>query len=98
LLPGAVNFNRLEGIYGIVLDRRQLRSKNVGAIQKASEPLHPDLMKKYDKAMDELTKMMKSEVRRRKLQGQPDEELFGKLYSRKLDEKHTLKVHMLSRT
>jgi len=92
LLPGAVNFNKLKVLYGTVGGgNRNLRLNDVNT--KDMTGFSSELASEYDKARREFDEMSKRQARRRRYLKE-DLGVFHRLYTRKLDEEHSLHVQV----
>jgi len=93
LLPGAVNFNKLKVLYGTVGGgNRNLRSIDV-VNTKDMTGLSSELASEYEKARREFDEMSKRQARRRRSLKE-DLGVAHRLYTRKLDEEHSLHVRV----
>jgi len=93
LLPGDVNFNKLQVLYGTVGGGgRRLRAKVV----EASDILgfSPELLAEYNKAKREFDHISKRYSRRRRRHLKANVDIDHKVYNRKLDDEHTLHVQV----
>jgi len=92
LLPGAVNYNKLQILYGVVGGGgRRLRVKEVEATDILG--FSPELLAEYNRAKLEFDHMSKRHARRRRrLNEHVDQD--HKVYIRQLDDEHTLHVQV----
>ncbi|CAJ1966254.1 unnamed protein product [Cylindrotheca closterium] len=92
LLPGEVNYNKLQVLYGTVGGGgRKLRAKEVEPTDILG--FSPELLAEYNKAKRELENISRTHSRRRRHLN----EHVGdghEIYSRKLDDEHTLQVQV----
>lgn len=92
LLPGTVNYNKLQVLYGTVGGGgRKLRSREVEATEIMG--FSPELLAEYNRARREFDHMSKREARRRRRLHQ-HVDVDHKTYSRKLDDEHTLQIQV----
>lgn len=94
LYPGQINFDRLAAMYGVIGERRNLRSED--KLREATGSYSDEYMEKYNMAVSELEELLKNpeidENNRWRLLHEHD---HGGVYVRRLDENVVMKARVL---